>query len=180
MSAIDPAVEKSRAAARAALVVLLPFSWCVYALKIPAASGTAALREALKKKGPAPAPAPSSTAVSWAKGGAPLTPADLAALSPAQALERARAISEQVNAGAADDGPAADAAQALDLLRSSNAEAREEGAMLLVDNRRAKAERAAEAIPLLEAMVRNGEQGAGVAELALKRIRFWAAKRGAP
>jgi hypothetical protein len=112
-------------------------------------------------------------------------------MSYAQVLRRAQELSDQANAKPhdlglepadrkpGDDDPSAVVPQALELLRSPNAGVREEGAMMLIDNRWAKSERAVEAVPILEGMIRAGESSSGFAELALKRIRFWEAKRRA-
>lgn len=113
-------------------------------------------------------------------------------MSYAQILRRAQELADEANARPrdvglmpedrkpGDDDPAVVVPQLLEMLRSSNAEVREEGAMMMIDNRWAKADRAVEAVPALEALVRNGESGAGAAELALKRIRYWDAKRRVP
>ena len=107
----------------------------------------------------------------------------------AQILRRAQEISDEANArphdlGQApedrrpgDEDPAVVVPQLLEMLRSSHADVRSEGAMMMLDNRWAKSELALECVTELEGIVGNNEQGAEFAELALKRIRFWETKR---
>lgn len=110
-------------------------------------------------------------------------------MSYARILRRAEELADEVNARShdlggdpeerrpGDDDPAVVVPQLLELLRSPHPDTRSAGAMMMVDNRWAKSELAVTAVPALEGIVRNNEEGAGFAEIALKRIRFWEAKR---
>lgn len=188
---------KGLALRRLGLVGLLLGGWCVHALRSPV-SGVAALKSAMAKKAPAK---PGAASVSWVNDGAPLGltgesiqafvaaaekrgDLDKAKLSNgmtfAQALERARAISDEANARAeeAGGGDPSEIPRLIVELQSPHEDARAIAAMLLADNRLAKSEKAGEAVPGLESLAANkNEEGSAFAEIALKRIRFWNEKR---
>lgn len=180
---------------RLGLVALLVAAWCGYALTVPADAGVAALRAAMSKKVP---PKPGAASVSWINGGKPIDPAALEALrqaagggkSIAGMIERARELSAKANAksrridmdleerGPQDEDPAVVVPKMIGYLNGPSKEERALAAMTMCDNTFAKWEGAGEAVPGLEAVVASKDpEGAEFAELALKRIRFWAAKR---
>jgi hypothetical protein len=194
--------ERWRAFMRTGLIAALVAAWCGYALRVPASYGSKALKAALLKKVPAKPGAAQIEASAGTAGPAIQSYIEAArkrgdldkAVAPngmtyAQILRRAQDISDEVNSRPndlglqpedrrpGDDDPAVVVPQLLEMLRSTHADVRSEGAMMMLDNRWAKSERALEAVPVLEGMVRSSEDGAQFAEIALKRIRFWETKR---
>lgn len=109
----------------------------------------------------------------------------------AQILRRTQDLSDEANSKPLDQGepepvetrplgeePAVEVRRLIVELQSPHADARAFAAMLLADNRLAKAEQAGEALPALEMFAANkNEQGSEFAALAIKRIRYWEAKR---
>lgn len=191
---LDFGAERWRAFLRTGLIAALVASWGVYAMHLPAVSGSKALKAALAKKVPpeagAAGPAVQGYIEAARKRGDLDKPVAANGMSYAEILSRAQAISNEVNAKARDQGtdpqdrrpgdddPAVVVPMMISYLMSSSAEQRAYAAMTLCDNRFAKWERAGEAIPALEEVASSREpEGAEFAELAIKRIRFWQAQR---
>lgn len=178
---IDLSAERWRAILRAVLLLVLLASWSGYALREPRSSGVELLKAALKKNRSSES---SSASVSWLGGGVPLAPAKL--------VLRAKEISAKVDARPRDLGlvpedrrsgdgdPAIVVPMLIGKLQSPLREDRTYAAMTMCDNRFAGWERAGEAVPGLEEVADEKGEGGEFAELALKRIRFWANKRGSP
>lgn len=172
--------ERRLAFRRAGLIAVLAGAWTGYAYRLPLASRTAVLKAALEKR---IAGKPGTASVSWLGEGVPLAPQELVRRAREVAV-KANSKSRDLGADTAgrrsgDDDPAVVVPMMIGDLRSSDSSRRAYAAMTMCDNRFAKWKRAGEAVPGLEGVAAsNDPEGAEFAELALKRIRFWAAKRG--